>query len=422
MIQIKLSEKILPAFKPFWLACNDEKYLYKVLKGGRNSAKSTHISERIIVDMMRHPVNALVIRKVANTLSESVYEQLIWAIDYLEVGPYWKATKSPLSLIYLPRGNRIIFRGADEPNKIKSIKTSKYPITILWIEELSEFKTEEEVDTIVKSVLRAKLARGLKYNIFFSYNPPKRKQNWVNKKYNTQFLPPNTYVHHSTYMDNPHVSEAFLEEAEEDKKRNLHKYKWIYLGEPIGGGVVPFDNLVFREITDDEIRGFDNIRQGIDWGYAADPFAFVRLHYDKRKRIIYFIDEVYGVKLSNREAATEIISKKCNDTRIKADSAEPKSVDEMKTYGLRCFGARKGPGSVEYGEKWLDDLDEIVIDARRTPNIAREYESIDYQIDKDGNIKNKLEDENNHTIDATRYACEDDMKKHLGPVNKPRGC
>jgi len=229
-------------------------------------------------------------------------------------------------------------------------------------------------------------------------------------------------VHHSTYMDNPHVSEAFLEEAEEDKKRNLHKYKWIYLGEPIGGGVVPFDNLVFREITDDEIRGFDNIRQGIDWGYAADPFAFVRLHYDKKRRKIYFIDEVYGVKLSNREAATEIISKKCNDTRIKADSAEPKSVDEMKTYGLRCFGARKGPGSVEYGEKWLDDLEEIVIDARRTPNIAREYESIDYQIDKDGNIKNKLEDENNHTIDATRYACEDDMKKHLGPVNKPRGC
>ncbi len=422
MTTIRISEKLLPAFHPFWLACNNEKYLYKVLNGGRNSAKSTHISERIIIDMMKYPVNALVIRKVANTLSESVFEQLCWAIDYLGVGHYWKATKSPLGLVYLPRGNRIIFRGADEPAKLKSIKTSKYPITILWIEELSEFKTEEEVDTIVNSVLRAKLARGLKYSIFFSYNPPKRKQNWVNKKYNTRFIPANVYVHHSTYLDNPHVSEAFMQEVTEAKDKNEHKYRWIYLGEPIGGGIVPFDNLVFRDITDEEVKSFDNIRQGIDWGYAADPFAFVRLHYDKKKRKIYFISEVYGIKLSNREAAAKIKENKCHDFKIKADSAEPKSIDEMKMYGIRCFGAKKGPGSVEYGEKWLDDLEEIVIDARRTPNIAREYESIDYQIDKDGNIKNKLEDENNHTIDATRYACEDDMKKRLGPVNKPRGC
>lgn len=410
MTTIKMSEKVLPAFYPFWLACNNEKYLYKVLKGGRNSAKSTHISVRIIIDMMKHPVNALVIRKVANTLSESVFEQLCWAIDYLGVGHYWKATKSPLGLIYLPRSNRIIFRGADEPAKLKSIKTSKYPITILWIEELSEFKTEEEVDIIVNSVLRAKLARGLRYSIFFSYNPPKRKQNWVNKKYNTRFIPDNVYVHHSTYLDNPYVSEAFMQEVTETKNRNEHKYRWIYLGEPIGGGVVPFNNLVFRDITDEEIKHFDNIHQGIDWGYAADPFAFVRLHYDKRRRRLFFIGEIYETKLSNREAALRIISNGWNDVPVIADSAEPKSIAEMKTYGIKCIGAKKGPGSVEYGEKWLDDLEEIVIDYKRTPNVAREFENIDYQMDKDGNIKSKLEDKDNHTIDATRYACEDVMK------------
>ena len=170
--EIKISTKILPAFYDFWRAIN--KYLFIVLQGGRNSSKSTHISIAIIFLLMQFPVNALVVRKVANTLTESVFEQLQWAIDYLEVTPYWKAQKSPLSLTYIPTGNKVIFRGADEPQKIKSIKTSKFPIAILWIEELAEFKNEDEVDTIVNSVLRAELPEGLKYTIFYSYNPPKR--------------------------------------------------------------------------------------------------------------------------------------------------------------------------------------------------------------------------------------------------------
>ena len=403
-----MSEKVLPAFRAFWIA--EDKYLYKVLKGGRNSSKSTHISIRMIYNRMKYPTSGLVVRKVGNTIETSVFEQLLWAIDYLEVSKYWRIKRSPLELIYLPTGNKIIFRGADDPLKLKSIKISRFPITDLWVEELAEFKGEEEVDTIVKSVLRAELPKGLRYSIYFSYNPPKRKQNWVNKKYNTQFLASNTFVHHSTYLDNPFVSRSFLEEAEEDKRRNEHKYRWIYMGEPIGGGVVPFSNLVFRTITDEEVKHFDNIRQGIDWGYAADPFAFVRLHYDKRKRRLFFVDEIYGVKLSNREAATKINAKGMNDFRVTADSAEPKSIDEMKTYGIKCHGAKKGPGSVEYGEKWLDDLEEIVIDHKRTPNAAREFENIDYKVDKDGNIRSKLEDQDNHTIDATRYACEDIMK------------
>jgi len=407
MKKIKLSDKIFPAFFSFWK--NSDKYLYKVLKGGRNSSKSSHISIRIIYELMKNPVNALVVRKVANTLVDSVFEQLLWAIEHLEVTDYWHIQKSPLKLTYTPRGNYIIFRGADNPKKIKSIKSSKFPITILWVEELAEFKTEEEVQTIVNSILRAELPKGLHYSIFYSYNPPKRKQNWVNKKFETQFLPSNTFVHHSTYLDNPYCSKEFIEEAEEVKKRNEFKYRHEYLGEPIGSGIVPFNNLVFRKITDKEIKSFDNIRQGIDWGYAADPFSFVRLHYDKKRRRIYFIDEYYGVKLSNREVAEWIKKQKYNDFRIIADSAEPKSIAELKSYGINIVGAKKGPGSVEYGEKWLDDLEEIVIDPKRTPNIAREFENIDYQVDKDGNVKSKLEDKGNHTIDATRYALERDM-------------
>ena len=415
----KISEIINKNFYEFWKTINSNKYLFHVLKGGRASAKSTHIAIWLVLALMKYLVTCLCIRKVGNTLAESVFEQLKEAIDILGVGHVWKVQKSPLQLVYIPRGNKFIFRGADDPAKIKSIKMSKFPISFVWFEELAEFKTEDEVSTIVNSVLRAELPPGLSYKVIYSYNPPKRKQSWVNKKFETQFIPDNTYVHHSTYLDNPHISKAFIEEAEEVKKKNEFKYRWEYLGEPIGSGVVPFNNLVFREITDSEINSFDNIRQGNDWGYSIDPLAFVRLHYDKTRKRIYFIDEFYGVKKSNRELADWIIRKEYQYDMTICDSAESKSVDELKSYDITAKGAKKGPGSVEYGEKWLDDLEEIVIDVKRTPNVAKEFENIDYQVDKDGNPKAKLEDKDNHTIDATRYALEDDMKSRRtkGPIN-----
>ena len=415
----KISEIINKNFYEFWKTINSNKYLFHVLKGGRASAKSTHIAIWLVLALMKYPVTCLCIRKVGNTLAESVFEQLKEAIDILGVGHVWKVQKSPLQLVYIPRGNKFIFRGADDPAKIKSIKMSKFPIAFVWFEELAEFKTEDEVSTIVNSVLRAELPPGLSYKVIYSYNPPKRKQSWVNKKFETQFIPDNTYVHHSTYLDNPHISKAFIEEANEVKKKNEFKYRWEYLGEPIGSGVVPFNNLVFREITDSEINSFDNIKQGNDWGYATDPLAFVRLHYDKTRKRIFFIDEFYGVKKSNRELANWIINKEYQYDMTICDSAEPKSVDELKSYNVTAKGAKKGPGSVEYGEKWLDDLDEIIIDVKRTPNVAKEFENIDYQVDKDGNPKAKLEDKDNHTIDATRYALEDDMRarRTKGPIN-----
>lgn len=415
----KISEIINKNFYEFWKTINSNKYLFHVLKGGRASAKSTHIAIWLVLALMKYPVTCLCIRKVGNTLAESVFEQLKEAIDILNVGHVWKIQKSPLQLIYIPRGNKFIFRGADDPAKIKSIKMSKYPIAFVWFEELAEFKTEDEVSTIVNSVLRAELPPGLSYKVIYSYNPPKRKQSWVNKKYDTQFLPKNTYAHHSTYLDNPHISKAFKEEADEVKTKNTFKYRWEYLGEPIGSGVVPFNNLTFRTITDEEIKIFDNIRQGLDWGYATDPLAFIRCHYDKTRRRLYLFDEFYKVKASLREFSDWLKSKGYQFDLIIADSAEPRSIDEVKTYDINIKGAKKGPGSVEYGEKWLDDLEEIIIDPQRVPNAAKEFENIDYQTDKDGNLKNRLEDKDNHIIDATRYGCENDMKnkRNNGPVN-----
>ena len=210
------------------------------------------------------------------------------------------------------------------------------------------------------------------------------------------------------------MSKKFIEEAENVKRNKPLKYRWEYLGEAIGSGVVPFDNLQIEKgsITDEMVANFDNIRNGLDFGYATDPLAFVRWHYDKKKNGIYAIDEIYGQKISNREFSNQAKARGYQSDEIFADSAEPKSIAELQSEHeiRRIRGVKKGPDSVEYGEEWLDDLDFICIDPLRTPNIAREFENIDYQVDKDGNPKPRLEDKDNHTIDATRYAFSEDMR------------
>src|SRR5690625_2833523 len=390
-MKVKISELIPKSFHSVWRAALNPDILNVVCKGGRGSGKSSDIAHIFIQLIMRYPVNGVGIRKIDNTIELSIFEQLKWAIVEQGVSSLFRINTSPMRITYVPRGNYIAFRGARDPERIKSLKDSRFPFAIGWIEELAEFKTEEEVTTITNSLLRGELANGLFYKFFYSYNPPKRKQSWVNKKYETQFQPNNTLVHHSTYLDNPFISKQFIEEAEATKERNSRRYEWEYLGKAIGSGVVPFDNLEFRTITDEEYNTFDNIRQGQDYGYATDPYSFVRWHYDKKKRIIYAMDELYGVKLSNRYTANWIKDKGYGSTFTISDSAEPKSIDEQKNYNIRVKGAKKGPDSVEYGEEWLDDLDKIVIDANRTPNIAREFENIDYQVDRDGDPLPKLD-------------------------------
>lgn len=412
MTSIKLSSLIPRPFHPVWKATMDPNILHVVCKGGRGSGKSSSLAHVVIQLIMRYAVNAVAIRKVDNTLEQSVYEQLKWAVFEQQVAHLFRFNKSPLRITYLPRGNYIAFRGAQNPERLKSLKDARFPFAIAWIEELAEFRTEDEVKTITNSLLRGELADGLFYKFFYSYNPPKRKQNWVNKKYETQFQPENTFVHQSTYLDNPFIAKEFVEEAENTKARSKRRYRWEYLGEAIGSGVVPFDNLQFETIPDELFDSFDNIRQGVDFGYATDPVAFTRWHYDKMRKTIYAMDEVYGVKISNRQLAERLKEKGYLHTLTIADSAEPKSIAELRDdFDMAIIGAKKGPDSVEYGEQWLDDLEAIVIDPNRTPNIAREFEAIDYEVDRDGNPKPRLVDKDNHCIDSARYAFEQDMRQ-----------
>ena len=425
MTAVKLSSLIPKPFHPVWRAAIDPKILNIVCKGGRGSGKSSDIAHIIIQMMMRYPLNAVGIRKVDNTIELSIFEQMKWAISQQGVSHLFKISKSPMRITFIPRGNYMVFRGAQEPERIKGLKSANYPFALAWIEELAEFKTEDEVTTITNSLLRGELSDGLFYKFFFSYNPPKRKQNWCNKKYESSFQPDHTFVHHSTFHDNPFISQQFREEAEAAKAKNLKRYEWEYEGKAVGSGVVPFDNLKVEagSITDEMVQSFDNIRQAVDFGYGPDPLAFVRWHYDKRKNGIYAIDEFYGQKISNRELAKWVKAKGYDRHEMVADSAEPKSIDELKNEHSirRVVGAKKGPDSVQYGEEWLDDLDFICIDPKRTPNIAKEFENIDYQTDRDGNPKARLEDKDNHTIDATRYAFEADMKNKKAYISGAKG-
>ena len=408
--QLKISDLLTPRFYPLYSAWKSNKYTRLVCKGGRGSAKSTNIALILVVDLMQYPINTICFRKVGETLRKSVYEQIKWAIKFLGVEEYFEYKLSPLEIIYKERGNKFIFMGVDDPQKSKSIKEAQFPVARYWFEELAEFKNEDEVETVLNSIFRGKLENGLIYKGFFAYNPPKMKHNWVNKKYNYSFIENNVYVHHSTYLENPHISEEFIKEAEAVKAKDETKYRLVYMGEPIGNGLVPFPNLEIREIEATEIAGLEKFRNGVDWGYGVDPLAFVRWGYDKKKGIIYALDEYYGVGLKNRNLANYILSKGY-DELVMCDSAEPKSIDELKEYDISAWGAKKGAGSVEYGEKWLSDLEAIVIDPKRTPNISREFEMIDYDTDREGNPLPRLCDSNNHTIDATRYAFSNDMKK-----------
>ena len=403
---VELQQLIAPSFYEIHHDLKQKRHTHYWLKGGRGSTKSSFISLEMILGMMKDPqANAVVLRKVGQTLQGSVYEQLQWAIQALGVETYWTNKLNPLEMKYI-NGNKIVFRGADKPKKIKSTKFSKGYCKYVWFEEVDEFAGMEEIRTINQSLLRG----GENFVVFYSYNPPQSQSNWVNEEVLGQRS--DRLVHHSTYLTVPRewLGEQFLIEAEHLQKVKPTAYQHEYLGEVTGTGGEVFTNLTIREMTDEEISHFDHIARGIDWGYAADPFHYTVNHYDKTRRKLYIYYEIQMLKLSNRRAAELVKKENKQNNVIICDSAEPKSIAEMYSYNLRVLGAKKGADSVEYGIKWLQDLEEIVIDPKRCPNTAREF--LEYEIEKDtnGNFKGCFPDKNNHSIDAVRYSREFDMR------------
>lgn len=380
----------------------NKRHLEYVFKGGRGSTKSTTVG-MTIVELMKnnHDIHAVVCRKVGNTIKDSVYNKIKWAIGKQEFTEEFDSKLSPMEITLKATGQKIYFRGADDPEKIKSINPEFGYIGILWFEELDQFAGPEEIRKIEQSAIRG----GDIAWIFKSFNPPKTMNNWANK----YILEPkeNRIVHSSTYLDVPKgwLGQPFIDEAEHLKEVNPNAYEHEYMGVANGNGGNVFEYLEIRDITDEEISHMDKIFQGCDWGFFPDPYAFIRLYYNHNTEKIYLIDEIYENKWSNRKSADEILKRKYDDYAITCDSAEPKSINDYRDFGLPARGAIKGPGSVEYSMKWLQTRT-IVIDPKRTPNAYKEFSEYEYERDKDGNVISGYPDENNHLIDACRYATE----------------
>lgn len=381
-----------------------------ILPGGRGSTKSSGISCIIPELLKNHPdMHALVLRKVGNTIKDSVYAQLKWAISKLGLDVEFRFKSSPFEITYKPTGQKIYFRGADDPLKIKSIKPEFGYIGIVWFEELDQFAGPEEVRNIQQSAIRG----GNKAYKFKSFNPPRSKNNWANEyTEEAEFKDDSAVVVHSTYKDVPAdwLGDQFINDAEHLKEVNPNAYENEYMGVANGNGGNVFEFIEERTITDEEISRMDRIYQGVDWGWYPDKYAFVRLHYDEARETIYFLDEIYENKRSNTWTADEIKRRGYTDYVITCDSAESKSVNDYRDAGLPARGAEKGPGSVEYSMKWLQGK-RLVMDPNRTPNVCEEFKKYEYERDKDGNIISGYPDKNNHLIDATRYATETKWKR-----------
>ena len=375
-----------------------------VEKGGRASLKSSYVSVEVVLQLLRHPdCHALVTRQVADTMRDSVYAQILWAIDKLGLGEKFRCTQSPLQCVYLPTGQRILFRGLDDPQKIKSIKLPFGYIGIVWFEEADQIKGGEEA---VRNVQQSAL-RGGEYGLtFISFNPPAASRNWANRYARAERR--GKFVHHSSYLQAPAewLGPKFLAQAEYIKETQPTKYRHEYLGEAVGNGTQVFENLVLEPIDGKTIRSFDRPLNGVDWGWYPDAWAYNRVQYDAARRTLYIYDELTRWRTANRDTAHLLLARGVGTETggpLTADSAEPKSLDELREEGLRRE-AVKGPGSVNQSMKWLQSLAAICIDPKRCPDTAREFGEYEYEVGKDGQVLPGYPDADNHHIDAVRYA------------------
>ena len=373
-----------------------------VFEGGRGGLKSSFVAFKIVELIKNNPqMHACITRQVAGTLKDSVYANMKWAINELGLMEEFECKVSPLEIKYIKTGQTIYFRGLDDETKLKSIKPEFGYIGILWKEEKDQMKGDAQERSVNQSVLRG----GDESYDFSSYNPPKSKSNWVNRIK----LVPNLkrVIHHSSYLEAPAewLGQKFIDDAAHLKEINPEAYEHEYLGVPNGDGGNVFEYLEIRDITDEEISRMDRIFAGVDYGWYPDAFCYLRTYYDSAREKIYLIDELYVNKWSNSKTADWIKKKGYDDYTMICDSAEPKSVNDFRDAGLPARGAIKGPGSIEYGFKFLQTKT-IVIDPKRTPNAYKEITEYEYDRDKEGNVISGYPDGNDHAISALRYAYE----------------
>lgn len=405
--QVRISDILSPAFYDVFseAACGSTGEL--VMKGGRGSTKSSAASLIAVYRMVQDPMaHVLVMRKVGATLRNSVYQQYRWAIDILGLSHLCRATTMPMEITILHTGQKILFFGADDPSKLKSLKLPFGYIDVLHLEELDQFTGEAEVRNIEQSAMRGAYPGGHMPLVLKSFNPPRTRNSWANRYCERQ--KPGQTIHSSTYLTTPPrwLGKKFLDDAEYLKATDPGAYEHEYLGKANFTGGLVFENVRAQAIPDEQVQTFDRILNGVDWGWYPDPWAFNRCHYDAARRTLYIFHEQRANKRDNAQTAA-LVKKAIGAEVVVCDSAEPKSVSDYRAFGLSARTAEKGPGSVVYSYKWLQGLAAIVIDPQRCPYSLEEFGLAEYERDKQGEpISNAFVDRDNHHIDAVRYATE----------------
>lgn len=416
-VKISLKEVVGKGYYRFW----NFKGRYRVVKGSRASKKSKTAALWFITNMMKYPeANLLVIRKTFRTLKDSCYTELKWAVKRLKCEDYWNFTESPLQAEYLPTGQKIYFRGLDDPLKVTSVTVDVGVLCWMWIEEAYEIMKEEDFDTLDESI-RGEVPDGLFKQVIFTFNPW-NERHWLKKRF---FDNPDdeTLALTTNYLCNEWLDAADKKVFETMKKNNPRRYAVAGLG---GWGIVDglvyenwkeqaFELLTRKELEERKKKGEpipeyvcirDDVQSafGIDFGYTNDPSALFCGFIDEKNKKIWVWDEMYEKGLSNKRIFENITSIGYAKERITADSAEPKSIDELKGLGLRVTGAAKGKDSINNGIQFIQDF-EIIIHPRCV-NFLTEISNYTWDKDKFGTKLNKPIDDFNHLMDAMRYALE----------------
>jgi phage terminase large subunit len=386
----------------------NNKHVHYWLKGGRGSLKSSFAVLYVVYMMtlltsLGHIVHCVAMRKVKDTIRGSIFNNLLWAISKLGLTEYWNVPQySPLGLSI--GESTIVFRGCHnrvEFERIKSIKFEKGVCRFALFEELTEFDGMDEIMSIIQSIFRdTDFAQA-----FYMYNPPASKFNWVNIEAKKPV--DNRLVHSSTFLDAPMawLGKVFIEEAKILQKLNKRKYEHMYLAYEIGEGLEIYPNVKIIEISNEKIDSFDKVYRGMDFGFTADATSYVEVYFDRRKDDLYIFDEVYGHNMNNK-MIYDHVRPKSKTYLIKADSAEPRTINEMRILGLNIMGCKKGKDSVDHGIKWFQNLNNIYIDRKRCPFAAIDFETYEYEKDANGNVKRSYPKEP-HASAACRYALDD---------------
>ena len=408
---IRLPEVVGRGYKTFW----NYKGRYRVCKGSRASKKSKTTALNIITRMMEYPeANTLIVRKVYRTLKDSCFTELKWAIHRLGVDAYWEIKESPLELTYTPTGQKIYFRGLDDPLKVTSITVSVGFLCWMWIEEAYEISKEADFDMLDESIRGAiPEETGLFKQITLTFNPW-NEHHWIKRRFYDAAPDPDILALTTNYLCNEWLDAADLKVFETMRVNNPRRYRVAGLGDwGIVDGLI-YENWEEKAFSTDEISRMAGVQSafGLDFGYTNDPTALFCGLISTEQKTIWVFDELYERALTNKKIMEKITALGYAKERIKADSAEPKSIDELREAGLsHVKAARKGKDSVNNGIQYIQNYHIII--HPRCVNFITEISNYTWDEDKFGNKINQPIDDFNHLMDAMRYGLEDVL---IGPA------